>query len=110
MPWPSRVSHRPLNAEAQVRSQDAALNSVADSGPLGVAGALCHRSVLVTVQTHTSPKRYQSFGHTQRYRSYTPVRFVTGLAPVLLGHSKAADAAAGRCGGVGENQKLSLHG
>ena len=75
MPWPRRVSQRPLKAEAQVRSQDAALNSVADLGPLGVCGA--------GHSADTSPKRYQSYGHTQRNCSCTPVLFVTGLAPVV---------------------------
>jgi hypothetical protein len=53
-----------------------------------VGGALSYRPLLVTVQTHTSPKRYQSFGQTQRNCRCTRVR----LALVLLGHRKAADA------------------
>ena len=96
MSWSRRFSHWPLNAEAQVRPQDVALNSVADSGPLGVSGALSHHPLLVTVQTHTSPKRYQSFGHMQHNCRCTPVRLVTRLTSVLLGHSKAADVVAGR--------------
>jgi hypothetical protein len=108
MPWPRRVSHRPFNAEAQVRSQDAALNSVADSGPLGVGSVLSHRSVLVTVQTHTSPTRYQSFGHTQRNCSYTLcVRLSSRAVGPLQGSScscrkvwgKWEKAKSGRCTG-----------
>jgi hypothetical protein len=96
MSLPRRFSHRPLYVEAQVRPQDVALNSVTDSGPLGVSGALSHHPLLVTVQTHTSPKRYQSFGHMQHKCRCTPVRLVTRLTSVLLGHSKAADVLAGR--------------
>jgi hypothetical protein len=62
------------------------------------------------MQKHTSPKRYQSFGHTQQNCNYTPVRFVTGLNPVLLGHCKAADTLPEGLGKVGESQERLLHG